>query len=373
MPRKCIFFLTFARRELIYESRCEFQIADFEQGESLDEERNQEGSREEGSGKESARKESSGKESSGQESSCKESSCKESRSQESAREESCREEVVKSGGSYGPRLFLERPWQQGLFLLLRAFRAAPDETLNKGSMPPPDTAYLLADQALMAHARNYFAWQSRLVLREAGRRVVEAGCGAGNFTTFLLDRELAVAVDEEPACIERLGTRLGERANVATLVAGICSAEFRSLRRFRPDTCICLNVLEHIEDDLEALRSMASILSPRGRIVLIVPAFAGLYGPIDKRLGHCRRYTKKAMRLLAQAAGLRVRVMHYMNCAGFFGWWFNARVLQRDRQSAAQIRFFDRYVVPVVSTLEALLPPPFGQSLFVVLEPESVS
>ena len=49
--------------------------------------------------------------------------------------------------------------------------------------------YLLADQALMAHAKNYFAWQARLVLPELGQRGLEVGCGIGNFTQTLLDRE----------------------------------------------------------------------------------------------------------------------------------------------------------------------------------------
>ncbi len=140
----------------------------------------------------------------------------------------------------------------------------------------------MADQALMADAKRYFAWQSRLVLREAGRRVVEAGCGTGNFTQHLVasiqqgDRDAVIAVDQEPQCIEVLRKRLGDCKNLTTVVATVGFPEFRALRRYAPDTCVCLNVLEHIEDDAEALESLASIL-PAGGVVLIVPAFAALY------------------------------------------------------------------------------------------------
>ena len=228
-------------------------------------------------------------------------------------------------------------------------------------------AYALEDQELMSRAKNYFAWQARVILPELGRRVVEVGCGTGNFTGKLLDREAVIAVDIEPACVERLRERYPGFPNLHTMVCEPESPEFLALTRFEPDTCVCLNVLEHIEDDLAALRSMASILRPGGVIVLLVPAFPALYGPIDRNLAHYRRYTARSLKRLAAAAALDCVKLRYMNAAGFFGWWANARLFHRERQSQAQIAIFDRYVVPVASPVEALLPPPFGQSLIAIL------
>lgn len=216
----------------------------------------------------------------------------------------------------------------------------------------------------MARATNYFAWQSRLVLPHLGRRVVEIGCGIGNFTGMLLDREAVVAVDVEPACVQRLRERYPGQPNLHILG----SPDIPSLARFSPDSVVCLNVLEHVEDDLGSLRQMASILPPGGVIVLLLPAFPSLFGPIDRNLGHYRRYTRSSLARLASSCSLRIRRVRYMNTVGFFGWWLNARVLHRDAQSAAQIELFDRVVVPVMSRLEALARPPFGQSLLAVLE-----
>ena len=219
----------------------------------------------------------------------------------------------------------------------------------------------------MSRAKNYFAWQARLVVPELGQRVVEAGCGTGNFTGKLLDRELVISVDTEPACVERLKQRYSGHPNLQAFICDAAGAEFQSLARFQPDSCVCLNVIEHIEDDCGALESMASILVPRGVIVLIVPAFPALYGPIDEELGHFRRYTRRSLLNLAKATGLTVEKLHYMNAVGFFGWWANARLFHRQAQSPEQIDFFDRYVVPVISRLESVMRPPFGQSLFAVL------
>jgi hypothetical protein len=58
----------------------------------------------------------------------------------------------------------------------------------------------------------------------------------------------------------------------------------------------------------------------------------------------------------------------YMNVVGFFGWWVNARVLKKTEQSEQQIAVFDSLLVPVISRVEAAVPPPFGQSIFAVVE-----
>jgi len=221
----------------------------------------------------------------------------------------------------------------------------------------------------MARAANYFAWQHRLVTRELGRRVIEIGCGIGNFTRLLLDSSEAVAaVDVEPGCIDRLLQRYPEQSNLRAFPCDVMAPAFAGLQSFHADSCVCLNVLEHIDDDREALRRMAAVLAPGGIVVLIVPAFPRLYGPIDERLGHHRRYTRASIAKLAEAAGLTVRTSHYMNAIGFLGWWTNAHILKRRAQSSAQIEIFDRYVVPISSRLESWIHPPFGQSLFIVLK-----
>lgn len=239
-------------------------------------------------------------------------------------------------------------------------------------MQKPPVAYTLADQRRMTSARNYISWQSRLVLEQlrGKRRVIETGCGIGNFTGELLDRELVVALDIEPECVEQLRERYAGRVNLHALVSEPGEQGFLALAAYEADCCVCINVLEHIEDDLQALRAMRSILVSGGRTVLIVPALPSLYGPIDRNLGHFRRYSREGFRRLATQAGWIVKKLHYMNLAGALGWWMNAHILKKEEQSELQIRVFDRYIVPVVSAVEAAIKPVFGQSLFAVLEKE---
>lgn len=234
-------------------------------------------------------------------------------------------------------------------------------------MPAVSSAYNIEDQERMSGAKNYFAWQNRIISRELGGRVLEVGCGIGNFTETILDRQAIMAIDVDPNCVARLRNRFGDCANLQTNLCDVSTDDFLELRKFRPDTCVMLNVLEHIEHDRSALGRMASVLEPGGVIVLLVPAFSFLYGPIDRNLGHHRRYTPRSLRELAQSLDLRLVRMRFMNFAGFFAWWVNARVLKLEAQSPRQIGIFDRWLAPAISGVEELVHLPFGQSLLAVL------
>jgi ubiquinone/menaquinone biosynthesis C-methylase UbiE len=237
----------------------------------------------------------------------------------------------------------------------------------------PPIAYTLSDQKRLTRAKRYFQWQRDLVLKEVGQHVVEVGCGLGNFTEFLLKRPQAatvIALDVEQGCVDTLLERFRDSPGLRALTMDVTSCQFRELARFSPDSCVCLNVLEHVEDDRLAMENMAAVLPRGGRIVLIVPAYQGLYGPIDRNLGHLRRYSKASLRALATEASLTVLKLHYMNMVGALGWWINAHVLKRQAQSERQIAFFDDWFVPPMRRLEAAVHPPCGQSLFAVLERE---
>lgn len=124
------------------------------------------------------------------------------------------------------------------------------------------TEYTLRDQELMKAARRYFAWQARLASQELGRRIVEVGCGVGNFTRHLLDREFVAAVDIEPECVAQLLRNLNHPANVTSRTMDVVDAEFVQFRELAIDSIVCMNVLEHVRDDFRALSNMAAVLAP---------------------------------------------------------------------------------------------------------------
>jgi SAM-dependent methyltransferase len=198
-----------------------------------------------------------------------------------------------------------------------------------------------------------------------GRRVLEAGCGYGNLIQHLLDRDLVIAVDIDPASVRIVAHRYRNHANLLACVFDICDPNVQTLAVHEIDTVVSLNVLEHIEDDVLALRNMANVLEPGGKLVLIVPAFEWLYGSMDSSIGHCRRYTRATLAEKLMRAGFAVQKQYYTNVLGAIGWFVNGRILRQPVPPTGQLGLFNT-LVPLLATLEKLVRPPIGISLISV-------
>jgi SAM-dependent methyltransferase len=74
-----------------------------------------------------------------------------------------------------------------------------------------------------------------------------------------------------------------------------------------------LGVLEHIADDVNALREARRVCRPDGLILLLTSALMFLWGQHDEANRHVRRYTASELRTKAIGAGFRVRYLSYQN------------------------------------------------------------
>jgi SAM-dependent methyltransferase len=201
--------------------------------------------------------------------------------------------------------------------------------------------------------------------RWVGRRVLEIGSGIGNLSTFLVDRERLVLTDTREEYLDRLRSRFAKHPNVSVARLYL-PTELGALAGQHFDTIICLNVLEHVDDDISALQAIRRMLTPNGRLILLVPALPALYGTIDKALGHHRRYKRAGLESLLGATGFNVAHIEYFNLAGVPGWWFAGRVLRRQMIPATSLKLYDM-LVPLFR-LERLLPWRIGQSLIAIGE-----
>jgi 2-polyprenyl-3-methyl-5-hydroxy-6-metoxy-1,4-benzoquinol methylase len=68
----------------------------------------------------------------------------------------------------------------------------------------------------------------------------------------------------------------------------------------------CMEVLEHLPDDVLALRHIAAALAPGGRLFISVPAWQSKWGPQDVTAGHVRRYDPEVLRERVTNSGLQV-------------------------------------------------------------------
>ncbi len=215
----------------------------------------------------------------------------------------------------------------------------------------------------MARLHEYNAWLHDRFDAYLGRRILEVGSGVGNQTRYFVERDRVVASDIEPHYVRELRAKFGQRSNVrvASFRFPLSEADQADLRAERIDSIVCLNVLEHIEDDKSTLRDFASVLGPGGHLALLVPAMPALYGTLDVSLNHFRRYDVEPLRRLLEEAGFEVDTLRYLNRPGVLGWWLNSRVLKRTVLPRGQLAAF-RWILPLLR-LEERTPPSFGMSL----------
>jgi SAM-dependent methyltransferase len=134
------------------------------------------------------------------------------------------------------------------------------------------------------------------------------------------------------------------------------------------DTIICVNVLEHIEDNVMTLKNMHDIMVEGGKLLLLVPALKLLYGEIDRFHNHYRRYSRFELIDKLNKSGFKIIDNYYMNSTGIFGWFYDTIILRRQEHTSKHVMFFDRFIVPWLSRLERLKRPPIGLSLIVIAE-----
>ncbi|HTL59599.1 MAG TPA: class I SAM-dependent methyltransferase [Candidatus Limnocylindrales bacterium] len=226
--------------------------------------------------------------------------------------------------------------------------------------------FFAQDLEQMARAVNYRRWQFKVIAPYVRGKVLEVGGGIGNFTPDLAAcAESVVSLEPNAFCHRQLVEKTKSLSNVKVYNVTAEELDHKVPTDYLADTVVCMNVLEHIQDDVAAVTLFTKRLKAGGNLVLLIPAAPWAFGEIDKRLGHYRRYSKKSASILIRNAGLTISKLRYFNFIGVWGWWWNARFARSTSQSDLQIRIFDGYIVPWLSRLEALVPPWIGQSLLV--------
>jgi SAM-dependent methyltransferase len=223
---------------------------------------------------------------------------------------------------------------------------------------------LLEDYRSLCGDSENLRWLMREVESKIGERVLEVGTGIGGWTNRLAGKELLVSID---VSTYRLGVASDtcKNPNVVFANADICSERAVALASYGFDTVLCINTLEHIEEDGKALRNMFRVLSSGGRLVLVVPAIGFLYGSLDRRYGHHRRYHKGKLRRAMGEAGFEVESIRYRNLLGAVGWFLYGKVFRAQGPPVRSFTLYDR-MVRAYAVLDRILGPPFGLSLVAV-------
>ena len=208
----------------------------------------------------------------------------------------------------------------------------------------------------LARAPRFSRWMAATIAPWVGQRVLEIGAGTGNLTVNLTPRGLYCATDVNPHYLAALGKLRESRPYLRVHRADGSSLEtFPEERDF--DTVVCMNVIEHIGDDVGVMRNLRESLAPGGRAIILVPGGRWLFGTLDVALGHCRRYSREELEALGRRAGFTCEGVLAFNRIGVPAWWLNGKILRRRTFGLWQVKLLN-LLVPLLERVDRWLPLP---------------
>ena len=203
---------------------------------------------------------------------------------------------------------------------------------------------------------QYVSWLTRVLRPFIGDTVLEVGAGIGNMSARLMGRRLMyVAAEKDPLYLHALGNRFLRTPNVCVRkIDPECPGDFDGLAETF-DTALCVNVLEYVADPAATLDNLRKTLKSGGRLIVLVPQSPGLYGTLDRTMGHQRRFSRGSALQLLKHTGFTIEQTKSLNKISALSWWLYSRVLGSSSINKFSLKLFDK-TVWIWRRLDPLLP-----------------
>jgi 2-polyprenyl-3-methyl-5-hydroxy-6-metoxy-1,4-benzoquinol methylase len=226
-----------------------------------------------------------------------------------------------------------------------------------------------AELERLAESDNFFGWIADELVPHLGHRILEVGAGIGTVSLKLLERKPGAqitALEPDPKLHDELVRRTKRHPEMQTL--NVTSSDLlQSDMHPTFDSVVYVNVLEHILDDAGELRTAHDLLVPGGTLAIFVPALPRLYGSLDYKSGHHRRYTAEILRTVVEEAGFELADVRYLDLLGVVPYFVMYRLLDVKTLGSVSSTGYDRVVVPLSRAVQRLVPhPPAGKNLLAI-------
>lgn len=228
----------------------------------------------------------------------------------------------------------------------------------------PAHEYAGTDLEAMVFAENYHQWILDLFAPYLGHSIAEVGAGSGNITHRLANgRTSVVAFEPSAGMAARLSDRLQARTDVTVINSAFSSVADNYIECF--DSMVYINVLEHIEQDLEEIELARRALKVNGYLCIFVPALEWLYSEFDRSIGHHRRYRLKSLRDTLSQRKFSIIQARYMDMPGILPWWL-VMVLLKQPLNPTSTRWYDKLCIPFIRRVEQRVRVPIGKNIVLI-------
>lgn len=220
----------------------------------------------------------------------------------------------------------------------------------------------LSTLEILEEAVNYNRWIASMFTSHISSPLLEVGSGIGNISQYFQHIDKAYFSDIDSSLVLHLKKKFPHKKH--EIFALDIEKHFPKKMQNFFSAIIAINVLEHIENDSQALDMMRNGLKKNGQLFLLVPAKKIAFTRLDHDLGHFRRYEKEELVNKVEAAGFVIETVIFFNVIGLFSWIVRDKIGRSPAIKPYQIRIFDT-IVPVLKVLESFHAPPLGVSLII--------
>jgi len=225
-----------------------------------------------------------------------------------------------------------------------------------------------ATLTVISKADKFNRWMYKTIRPFLEEPILEIGSGIGNISKYALAEKLPLTLsDINPAYREALQIKFSSSPSLQGILSiDLIHPDFENAYAHLKEkfgSIFMLNVIEHVSDDIKAIRNCRFLLKPSGNLAVLAPAYQWLFCKLDKELGHYRRYTVKRMTALLQSQHFEIRHKQYFNFAGIPGWLVFGKLF-RKKMLGEEMRIFNS-IVPLVRLADKLVLKRAGLSVVV--------
>ncbi|MBI5701768.1 glycosyltransferase [Candidatus Saganbacteria bacterium] len=194
----------------------------------------------------------------------------------------------------------------------------------------------------LTHAPKFSQWMADTIKPFVGKRVLEIGAGIGNMTGYFIPKKKYVVSDLNENYLKYMRNNCKNKPYLEVKKVDLTLQQDFDWCKEQFDTVICLNVLEHISDDVAALKNICTALNGDGRAIILVPQNQSLYSSLDAVVGHVKRYSTEQLRQSMIASGFEVEQMITdFNKIGVLSWVLNGKLMRRKHFSRVQLKILN--------------------------------